>query len=58
METLAEKPKNVDELVAMMLERKKNSKIENEKKYNSPEFQETLKRLRKLNDDKECNTNL
>jgi hypothetical protein len=49
METNFKKPKNVDELVAMMLERKKNSKIENEKKYNSPEFQETLRKLRELN---------
>lgn len=49
METLVKKAKNVEELVAIMLDRKAKSKIENEKKYNSPEFQEALKRLRALN---------
>jgi|JFJP01.1.fsa_nt_gi hypothetical protein len=53
METINKIPKNVDELVALMLERKKERKIENEKKYNSQEFQEFLMKLRALKDNKQ-----
>jgi hypothetical protein len=48
METLEKNPKSIDEMIAMMQERKKNRKEENEKKYNSPEFQATLRKLRAL----------
>ncbi len=49
METQIKTPRNIDELITMMKERKKNRKIENEKKFNSPEFQITLKKLNALN---------
>lgn len=49
METQIKTPRNIDELITMMKERKKNRKIENEKKFNSPEFQEVLKKLRAIN---------
>ena len=52
MDSIIKHPKNVDELVAMMQERKKNSKIENEKKFHSAEYQEFLKELRALNNKK------
>jgi hypothetical protein len=48
METTIKNPKNLDEFIAMVIDRKKNRKAENEKRYNSPEFQETLKKLRAL----------
>ncbi len=48
METKKSIFKPVDEIVRLMKESKKQSKIENEKKYNSPEFQEVLKKLRTM----------
>lgn len=40
--------KSVDEIIRLMKESKKQSKIENKKKYNSPEFQEVLMKLRAI----------
>jgi hypothetical protein len=52
METLPKNPKSIDEMIAMMQERKKNRKEENEKKYNSPDYQDFLKKLRALKNNK------
>lgn len=40
--------KPVDEIVRLMKESKKQSKIDNEKMYHSSEYQEFLKKLRAL----------
>jgi len=44
--------KPVDEIVRLMKESKKQSKIENEKRYQSVEFQEILKKLRAMKSNK------
>ncbi|MBC7641491.1 MAG: hypothetical protein H7174_04010 [Flavobacterium sp.] len=48
METPIKKPvfKSPDEIIQLMLESKKQSKIESQQRYNMPEFQEILIKLR------------
>lgn len=48
METPIKKPvfKSADEIIQLMLESKKQSKIESQQRYNTPEFQEILRKLR------------
>ncbi|WP_185963920.1 hypothetical protein [Flavobacterium restrictum] len=50
METLNKKTvfKSADEIIRLMLESKKQSKIESQARYNTPEFQEILKKLREM----------
>jgi hypothetical protein len=50
METLNKKPvfKSADEVIHLMLESKKQSKIESQERYNTPEFQEILRKLRAM----------
>ena len=45
MEALDKKPvfKSADEVIHLMLESKKQSKMESQARYNTPEFQEILK---------------
>ena len=40
--------KSADEIIRLMLESKKQSKIESQERYNTPEFQEMLRKLRKM----------
>lgn len=40
--------KTADEIIALLLESKKKSKIESQQRYNSPEFQVILKKLRAM----------
>lgn len=40
--------KSADEIIRLMLESKKQSKIESQERYNTPEFQEILRKLRKM----------
>ena len=44
--------KSADEIIHLMLESKKQSKIESQERYNTPEFQEMLIKLRKMKNDK------
>ena len=44
--------KPVDEIVRLMKESKKQSKIESKEMYHTPEFQEFLKKLRALKSNK------
>jgi hypothetical protein len=48
MEPITKKPvfKSADEIIRLMLESKKQSKIESQARYNTPEFQEILRKLR------------
>ncbi len=50
METPIKKPvfKSADEIISLMLESKKQSRIESQERYNTPEFQETLRKLREM----------
>lgn len=50
MKTLVKKTvfKSTDEVIQLMLESKKQSKIESQERYNTEEFQEILKKLRQL----------
>ncbi|CAN1558870.1 hypothetical protein MCETHM1_02537 [Flavobacteriaceae bacterium] len=50
MEALDKKPvfKSADEIIRLMLESKKQSKIETQERYNTPEFQEILRKLREM----------
>ncbi len=50
METPVKNPvfKSADEIIHLMLESKKQSKIESQERYNTPEFQEILRKLRAL----------
>lgn len=54
MNTTSEKPvfKSADEIIRLMLESKKQSKIESQQRYNTPEFQEILKKLREMKKEK------
>jgi hypothetical protein len=54
MEALDKKPvfKSADEVIQLMLESKKQSKIESQARYNTPEFQEILKKLREMKKEK------
>ena len=54
MDALNKKPvfKSADELIRLMLESKKQSKIETQERYNTPEFQEILKKLREMKKEK------
>lgn len=54
MKALNKKPvfKPADELIRLMLESKKQSKIETQERYNTPEFQEILKKLREMKKEK------
>jgi hypothetical protein len=50
METTTKKSifKPVDEIIRLMKESKKQSKIESQQRYYTPEFQEVLKKLRAM----------
>jgi hypothetical protein len=54
MENLNKKPvfKSADEVIHLMLESKKQSKIESQERYNTPEFQEILRKLRAMKKEK------
>jgi hypothetical protein len=54
METLNKKPvfKSADEVIHLMLESKKQSKIESQEFAKTQEFQEMLKRLREMKKEK------
>jgi hypothetical protein len=54
MEALDKKPvfKSADEIIRLMLESKKQSKIETQERYNTPEFQEILRKLREMKKEK------
>lgn len=54
MEALNKKPvfKSADEVIRLMLESKSQSKIETQERYNTPEFQEILKKLREMKKEK------
>jgi hypothetical protein len=54
MNTITKKPvfKSADEIISLMLESKKQSKIESQERYNTSEFQEILKKLRKMKKEK------
>ncbi len=54
MSTVNKKPvfKSADEIIRLMLESKRQSKIESQERYNTPEFQEILKKLRKMKKEK------
>ena len=55
MDTTSKKSvfKPADEVIRLMLESKKQSKIESQERYNTPEFQEILKKLRKMKKEKQ-----
>ena len=54
MDTTSKKSvfKPADEVIRLMLESKKQSKIESQKRYNTTKFQEILKKLRKMKKEK------
>ena len=54
MDTTSKKSvfKPADEVIRLMLESKKQSKIESQERYNTTEFQEILKKLRKMKKEK------
>jgi hypothetical protein len=53
METVNKKPvfKSADEVIHLLLESKKQSRIESQERYNTPEFQEILRKLRTMKKD-------
>lgn len=54
METINKKPvfNSADEFLNIMLENRRQSKIETQERYNTPEFQEILRKLREMKKEK------